>query len=226
MISSVKPSWQPLIDAFFAGQDGRDLLCRLEQRISAVGAEHIYPSEPLRALSLTGLDEVKVVILGQDPYHGPGQANGLAFSVNKGIKLPPSLRNIFKELDSSVGGSSLVDGDLTPWAEQGCLLLNTVLTVEKSRPASHAKLGWENLTNQIIAAVARQKKPVVFMLWGMHAQAKLALIEQHSDTHLILKSNHPSPFSALRGPTPFIGCGHFKTANEWLADHGLEPIRW
>jgi len=175
---------------------------------------------------LTPLAAVKVVILGQDPYHGPGQAQGLAFSVPDGVKPPPSLRNIFKELarDSRTDSESPPGGVLARWASQGVLLLNTCLTVEEGQPASHAMQGWEVLTDKMIAAVSAKAESVVFMLWGAHAQAKLALID--SRRHLVLRANHPSPLSALRPPHPFIGCGHFSAANDFLHSNGRRPVKW
>jgi uracil-DNA glycosylase len=163
------------------------------------------------------------VILGQDPYHGVGQAEGLAFSVARGVKIPPSLRNIFKELQREFQQTPPPHGSLQSWAAQGVLLLNTCLTVEDGRPASHAKRGWELLTDSLIEACAAKPERVVFMLWGAHAQGKQALIAQNNQDarHLVLKANHPSPLSALRPPEPFIGCGHFGKARDWLAQHNL-----
>jgi uracil-DNA glycosylase len=184
----------------------------------------IYPAEPFRALQGLTPSEIKVVILGQDPYHGPNQAQGLAFSVPDEAKCPPSLRNIFKEIQRDFS-NTLATNDLKRWASQGVLLLNTVLTVEDSLPASHAKIGWQALTDTIIEAVAHTPNAKVFMLWGAHAQSKECLISQHPG-HLTLKANHPSPLSALRPPAPFIGCGHFLKANEWLQDQGTGTIAW
>jgi uracil-DNA glycosylase len=182
----------------------------------AAGAT-IFPPQPLRALALTAPESVRVVILGQDPYHGRGQAEGLAFSVAPGIALPPSLRNIFKELQRDLGEPvppfPSPGGSLVRWARQGVLLLNTCLTVEEGQPASHAGKGWEVLTDAIIRQVSDRSEHVVFMLWGSHAQSKRKLID--ASRHLILCANHPSPLSALRPPTPFIGCGHFSQARAW-----------
>jgi uracil-DNA glycosylase len=166
---------------------------------------------------------VKVIVLGQDPYHGAGQAEGLAFSVPRGVALPPSLRNIGKELMRDLGLPAPAHGHLGGWAQQGVLLLNTTLTVEEGLPASHAQHGWEALTDMLIAAVADDPGPKVFMLWGAHAQIKAELV---GGDHLLLTSNHPSPLSATRGPAPFIGNGHFGAANRWLAEHGEAPINW
>lgn len=191
----------------------------------------IYPADPWRALRLTEFDAIKVVILGQDPYHGPGQAQGLAFSVATNCKVPPSLKNIFLEIyrDPALATGSLSpqpDPDLTRWARQGVLLLNTSLTVRDGHAASHAKLGWPLITDAIISAVARRNSPAVFMLWGAHAQAKTDMIEAHGKRHLILSANHPSPLSARRPPVPFLGCGHFGRANQWLESQGLGRIIW
>ncbi len=215
--------WAPQVGQFLASTTGQQLGAFIEQRL-AQGAI-IYPPQPLRALALTPLADVKVVILGQDPYHGSGQAKGLAFSVPEGVKVPPSLRNMFKELarDPAVQAEPQSNGSLERWARQGVLLLNTSLTVEEAQAGSHAKQGWEVLTDQLIAAVAAKPGPAVFMLWGAHAQAKQSLIP---DRHLVLTANHPSPLSALRPPKPFIGCGHFSAANDFLSEHGCRPVRW
>ncbi len=211
-------SWRSLVDMFWRSQQGQALLAFLQQRLQA-GAQ-IYPPEPLRALCLSPLPDVKVVILGQDPYHGMGQAEGLAFSVPSGVAAPPSLRNIFKELQQDLGQAPPFEASLSPWAANGVLLLNTCLTVEDGLPASHAKQGWEALTDAIIRAIAESTKACVFMLWGAHAQSKATLIAQATShkptTCLVLQANHPSPLSALRGPQPFIGCGHFSKAQQWL----------
>jgi uracil-DNA glycosylase len=213
----VAGDWQAVVAEFWQGEAGRTLQTFLLQR-QAAGAT-IYPPQPLRALQLTPRASVKVVILGQDPYHGPGQGEGLAFSVAQGVKIPPSLRNIFKERQRDLGLPAPSHGSLQRWAEQGVLLLNTTLTVEDAQPASHAKRGWEVLTDSLVQACARQSSPVVFMLWGGHAQAKQALIAAHNQDqrHLVLTANHPSPLSALRPPAPFIGCAHFSAARSWVA---------
>ncbi|MCD8504568.1 MAG: uracil-DNA glycosylase [Burkholderiaceae bacterium] len=209
---------------------------QLARTVAAIKAElaakaTIYPKDPWRALRLTDLNDAKVVILGQDPYHGPDQAQGLAFSVGSHCKAPPSLRNIFAEIsqDPLLQTDSLrpmPDPDLSRWAEQGVLLLNTSLTVRDGQAASHAKLGWQVITDAIISAVAKRQTPTVFMLWGAHAQAKTELIQTHGRQHLILSANHPSPLSARRPPVPFLGCGHFGRANEWLEGRGLRAVRW
>jgi uracil-DNA glycosylase len=219
-------TWRPVIDAFANSGVGQHLRSRLQQAIDE-GAV-VYPPQPLRALALTPLSAVKVVVLGQDPYHGPGQANGLAFSVASGVRIPPSLRNIFKEVRAG-GGRVHLDGVLDDWASQGVLLLNTTLTVADGAPASHARWGWAHLTDALIAAVARRNKPTVFMLWGAHAQAKRPLIEAAADAgspRCILMSNHPSPLAATRPPEPFVGNGHFKAANLALTSWGQTPVNW
>ena len=218
--------WRERVEAFLVSGPGQALSVRLQDALAA-GAV-IYPPEPFRALELTALQTVRVVILGQDPYHGPGQAEGLAFSVAPGVKLPPSLRNIFKELQRSLGLPLPNDGSLVRWASQGVLLLNTSLTVEDGQAASHARWGWEALTDQLVAAVAARAEPVVFMLWGGHAQAKRPLIESAAPDgrHLILQANHPSPLSALRPPQPFLGCDHFLQAERFWTSLGQKAVAW
>lgn len=231
----VSPDWQPVVSQFFGSEQGQKLGRFVQNRLAA-GAT-IYPSEPLKALALTPLHAIKVVILGQDPYHGPGQAHGLAFSVRPGAASPPSLRNIFKEIardsalpKSAVGGSS---GSLERWASQGVLLLNSCLTVEQNQSSSHEKQGWEALTDALIKTIWVSSQCVVFMLWGKQAQAKLTMLSGGGDLsangerrHLVLTANHPSPLSALRPPIPFLGCGHFGRADAYLARHGKTPIDW
>ena len=215
----VAPGWQPLVDEFFQSAAGQGLLGFLQQRLQA-GAS-IFPPQPLRALQLTPPSAVRVVILGQDPYHGRGQAEGLAFSVAPGVPFPPSLRNIFKELQRDLGtpipALPQPGGSLVKWAQKGVLLLNTCLTVEEGQPASHSGKGWELLTDAIIHQVSQEAQPAVFMLWGAHAQSKRPLID--ASRHLVLTANHPSPLSALRPPLPFIGCGHFSQARAWRDAH-------
>lgn len=220
----VASGWQDVLDGFFASADGRALLAYLEQRLLQGAA--IFPPEPLRALSLTPPEAVRVVILGQDPYHGRAQAEGLAFSVARGVAIAPSLRNIFKELQRDLrlalptfpqGAGSLVH-----WAQRGVLLLNTCLTVEEGRAASHAGKGWEVLTNALISKVSASAVPTVFMLWGAHAQSKRTLVDEAR--HLVLTANHPSPLSALRAPRPFMGCAHFSQAAAWFAQTGQKDF--
>ena len=217
----VAEGWQSVVDSFFEGKTGQQLLGFLKQRLTD-GAV-IFPPKPLRALELTPPDDVRVVILGQDPYHGRGQAEGLSFSVAPGVRLPPSLQNIFKEMQRDLGAPfppfPQPGGSLVSWAQHGVLLLNTCLTVEEGQAASHAKRGWEALTDAIIRHVAEQGRPTVFMLWGSHAQSKRVFIPQDRG-HLVLMSNHPSPLSALRPPVPFIGHGHFSKAREFRVAHG------
>ncbi len=213
----VAADWQAVVDTFWSSAQGAALQAFLAQRLAAGAC--VYPPQPLRALHSTPLADVRVVIFGQDPYHGPGQAEGLAFSVASGTKIPPSLRNIFKELQRDLGQPIPTNGSLQAWTTQGVLLLNTTLTVEDSQPASHAKQGWQVLTDKIIEACAQKSDSVVFMLWGAHAQSKRDTITVHNadQRHLVLCANHPSPLSALRPPEPFIGCGHFSAARAWLA---------
>ncbi len=218
----VAPDWTGPVSDFLASAAGQQLGQFISGRLLA-GAT-IYPAQPFRALELTALAQVRVVILGQDPYHGAGQAHGLAFSVPAGVRVPPSLRNIFKELAREGLSPSGSGGSLEHWARQGVLLLNTCLTVEDGAPASHARQGWEALTDKIISEVSARSDPAVFLLWGGHAQAKGALIAR--DRHLVLSANHPSPLSALRPPQPFIGCGHFSAANAFLQRHGQAAVRW
>ncbi|MFH7408536.1 uracil-DNA glycosylase [Acinetobacter variabilis] len=184
----------------------------------------IYPPNHLifNALNTTPLDRVKVVIIGQDPYHGPNQAHGLSFSVQKGVALPPSLRNIFHELHNDLGVKIPKHGDLTHWAEQGVLLLNAVLTVEAAQPTSHQKRGWEEFTDHVIDVLNEQREHMVFILWGAYAQRKGQRIDQNK--HLVLKAAHPSPLSANRGG--FFGCKVFSKTNNYLKQHGIEPIDW
>jgi uracil-DNA glycosylase len=216
----VAAGWQPLVDGFFGGPVGQKLLAYLQERVDAGAA--IFPPRPLRALELTPPEAVRVVILGQDPYHGRGQAEGLAFSVASGVRLPPSLQNIFKEMQRDLGVPfppfPQPGGSLVKWAQSGVLLLNTCLTVEEGQAASHSGKGWELLTDAVIRHVAEGDRPVVFMLWGAHAQSKRAFIPQDRG-HLVLTSNHPSPLSALRPPVPFIGNGHFGQAREFRERH-------
>ena len=217
----VAAGWQATVDQFFASPKGQQLSQYLQQRLDD-GAV-VFPPEPLRALRLTPPESVRVVILGQDPYHGRGQAEGLAFSVAPGVRLPPSLQNIFKEMQRDLGTPfppfPQPGGSLVKWAHNGVLLLNTSLTVEEGQAASHSKRGWETLTDAVIRHVAEAGRPTVFMLWGSHAQSKRALIPQDRG-HLVLMSNHPSPLSALRPPVPFIGNGHFSAAKRFRQQHG------
>ncbi len=217
----VAEGWRGPVDAFLATAEGSRLGSFMRQRL-AEGAV-VYPPRPFRALEYTPLSRVHAVVLGQDPYHGPGQAHGLAFSVPEGVKFPPSLRNIFREL-----GVEPMHGSLVEWAERGVLLLNTCLTVEDGQAGSHARKGWEALTDGLLEAVARTASPCAYLLWGAHAQAKKPLIERTAEAAgreaLVLEANHPSPLSARRPPIPFLGCGHFATARDWLAQRGFPGV--
>ena len=199
-----------------------ELLSRIRSERNA--GKTIYPpeSDMFNALTLTPLDKVKVVILGQDPYHGPNQAHGLAFSVLPGVKTPPSLVNMYKELATDIDGFAIPGhGTLTSWAQQGVLLLNSVLTVEQGQANSHAKRGWERFTDKVISTVNEHCENVVFLLWGSHAQKKGKRINR--DKHHVLSGPHPSPLSAYRG---FFGCAHFSQANTYLASKGQTPVDW
>lgn len=207
------------------GEFDKSYMAQLKQFLQDEKAKGkvIFPkgAEIFNAMNTTAFDSIKVVIIGQDPYHGPGQAHGLCFSVRKGVPIPPSLMNIYKEIASEYGVKMPAHGDLTGWAEQGVLLLNATLTVQQALAGSHQNKGWENFTDAIIRAVNEKREHVVFLLWGSYAQKKGALIDRKK--HHILEAPHPSPLSAHRG---FLGCGHFKKANEYLASKGLTPIDW
>ena len=183
----------------------------------------IYPTPEnvFNALNLVKYDDVKVVIIGQDPYHQPGQAHGLSFSVQNGIKLPPSLVNIYKEIENDAGKKSCTNGDLTAWAKQGVLLLNSVLTVRDSEPNSHKNMGWEQITSRVVELLSKREKPVVFLLWGANAISIGKNIDRSK--HLVLTCAHPSPLSAYNG---FFGCNHFIKTNEFLIKNNIEPINW
>ncbi|KVG25091.1 uracil-DNA glycosylase [Burkholderia ubonensis] len=216
-------AWREVLAPFVAS-DAYGPLCRFVDSERAAG-KTVYPTDVFRALRLTSPDDVKVVILGQDPYHGDDrgtpQAHGLAFSVPPAVKPPPSLRNIFKEIAANFGHDTPRHGCLDSWARQGVLLLNTVLTVERGAAASHAKRGWEQCTDTLIHELANRHRGLVFMLWGAHAQAKRALFD--ANAHCVLEAPHPSPLSAHRG---FLGCRHFALANDYLAAHDRAPIDW
>lgn len=217
----IEASWKEALSEEFSKPYFKLLADFLKAEKAAKKA--IYPPGPLifNAYNTTPIDQVKVVILGQDPYHNPGQAMGLSFSVPKGTRIPPSLRNINKELNTSLDLTIPDHGDLTKWAEQGVFLLNAMLTVEKNQPGSHQRSGWQFFTDASIKAISDRRKNVVFMLWGAFAHKKAVLID--GSKHLILESPHPSPFSADRG---FFGNNHFKLANEYLVKHGKEGIDW
>ncbi|BDI04076.1 uracil-DNA glycosylase [Sphaerotilus microaerophilus] len=217
-------AWAELAQGFLVSAAGQRL-CALVDKRRAEGVE-VYPADPLRALRSLTPERVKVVILGQDPYHGPGEAQGLAFSVPEGVKIPPSLRNIRRELVDDLGIALPAAGDLGPWVDAGVLLLNTSLTVERDRPASHARAGWVDFTDALIDGVARDRSSKVFLLWGAHAQQKAPRIHAAGPMHGVLMSNHPSPLSARRPPVPFLGSRPFSQANALLRERGAEPVDW
>jgi uracil-DNA glycosylase len=221
---AVPESWKPVLDPVLTLPQSRRLGDFLKAEEAA--GKRIYPPRGLRlrALELTPLDHVKAVILGQDPYHGAGQAHGLCFSVAEGVRVPPSLVNIYKELEADLGLPRAAHGNLEHWARQGVLLLNTVLTVEEGRAGSHQGLGWEAITDAIVAAVAHKADPCVFLLWGSHAKKKaLAVPGLRDGSHLVLTAPHPSPLSAHAG---FLGCRHFSQANAFLEANGRGAIDW
>jgi uracil-DNA glycosylase len=217
----LEPSWKARVGDWLLRPEMQALSEFL--RAEKAAGKRIYPpaSKIFAALDATPFDAVEVVILGQDPYHGPGQAHGLCFSVPPGVDVPPSLDNIFKEIQRDLGIARPDHGYLLPWAEHGVLLLNAVLTVEAHRAGSHQGKGWEGFTDHIVDTLSRDREGLVFMLWGSYAQAKGKVID--SRRHCVLKAPHPSPLSAHRG---FIGCGHFSAANRWLAGRGAKPIDW
>lgn len=220
----VPPSWHEALAPVLSTSEARRLGGWLKAQEAA--GKRIYPprGRRLRALELTPLDEVKVVILGQDPYHGPGQAHGLAFSVPEGVRVPPSLVNIYKELASDCGVTAPLHGNLEHWARQGVLLLNNSLTVQEGQAGSHQNKGWEAITDAAVAAVAAKAEPCVFLLWGSHARKKAERVPGLSGSHhLVLTAPHPSPLSAHSG---FFGCRHFSQANEFLRANGRGPIDW
>ena len=214
------PEWKSLLSKEFESNYFLELRRFVKEEYAKA---RVYPpaGKIFRALDTTPPSSIKVLILGQDPYHGPGQANGLCFSVNDGIPHPPSLLNIFKELKRDLDIDQPVSGDLGPWAESGVLLLNATLTVRERQAGSHQNRGWEQFTDAIISVVSEQCNSVVFMLWGAYARKKAALID--SEKHLVLQAPHPSPLSAHRG---FIGCAHFSSANAYLQNSGRSPVEW
>ncbi|MDH5831629.1 uracil-DNA glycosylase [Luteimonas sp. M1R5S18] len=217
----LEPSWKARVGDWFARDDMRALSAFLRER-RAAGAR-IYPPGPeiFAAFEATPFDRVKVVILGQDPYHGPGQAHGLCFSVRPGVPVPPSLENMFKELQRDLGLPRPDHGWLVPWARQGVLLLNAVLTVEEGRAGAHQGRGWEGFTDHVVDVLNREREGLVFLLWGAYAQKKGAIVDGRR--HRVLRTTHPSPLSAHRG---FLGCGHFSAANDYLVRHGQASIDW
>ena len=217
----LEASWRARVGAWLERDDMRALATFL--RAGKAAGKAIYPPgrQMFAAFDATPFESVKVVILGQDPYHGPGQAHGLSFSVPPGVAIPPSLLNVFKEIERDLGLPMPRHGCLTHWAGQGVLLLNAVLSVEEGRAGSHAGRGWEGFTDAVIAALSREREGLVFLLWGSYAQKKGELIDRQR--HCVLKAPHPSPLSAHRG---FLGCGHFGKANRWLQGRGFPPIDW
>jgi len=217
----LEPSWKARVGAWFGREDMRALSQFLRQRKAAGIA--IYPpgAEIFAAFDATPFDQVKAVILGQDPYHGPGQAHGLCFSVRPGVPVPPSLSNMYKEIERDLGFPAPDHGWLLPWAKQGVLLLNAVLTVEHGRAGAHQGKGWEGFTDHVVDVLNRERDGLAFLLWGSYAQAKGRMID--TSRHRVFKTSHPSPLSAHRG---FIGCGHFSAVNAWLHQRGQSPIDW
>jgi uracil-DNA glycosylase len=217
----LEPSWKARVGDWFQRDDMQALSDFLRER-RGKGAR-IYPpmAQVFAAFEATPFDQVEVVILGQDPYHGPGQAHGLCFSVLPGVPVPPSLQNMFKEIQRDLGIAPPDHGYLMPWARRGVLLLNAVLTVEEGRPGAHQGRGWEGFTDHVVEVLDREREGLVFMLWGSYAQKKGAIVDPRR--HRVLRTTHPSPLSAHRG---FLGCGHFSAANAYLTRRGAHPIDW
>ena len=226
--------WSPVVAGWLASAPGQACVAAIEARQR--GGAIVYPGDVLRALKLTPLESVRVLILGQDPYHGPGQAQGLAFSVPDGHRLPPSLRHILQEVRRDIGvlNPEVQGGDLSAWARQGVLLLNSSLTVEDGSPGAHSRLGWsgliERLLNAVVAETSQPGRALAVLLWGAHAQAWAPVVQSggSASASLVLNCNHPSPLSARRGPAPFLGCGHFSRARDFLAQRMRDqpPLRW
>ncbi|MFI3294718.1 MAG: uracil-DNA glycosylase [Rikenellaceae bacterium] len=216
----IEQSWKSLLAEEFEKDYFVELTRFVREQYSTA---EVFPAAAniFRAFDACSVDRVKVVIIGQDPYHGEGQANGLCFSVGDGVRFPPSLVNIFKEIEASLGIAPPSSGDLGRWAEQGVLMLNSVLTVEAHRAASHQGRGWERFTDAVVKALSSRRSGLVYMLWGSYAQKKGAIVD--GGKNLVLRSVHPSPLSAYRG---FFGCNHFALANQYLEQHSQEPIRW
>ncbi len=220
-MKNFEPTWNPILADEFEKPYFKDLLKFVEEERQK---GPVYPPEDLvfNAFFQTRYDQVKVVIIGQDPYHGKGQAHGLCFSVLEGVRPPPSLKNIFKELEGDLKIQVGENGNLTKWAHQGVLLLNTTLTVREGSPLSHAKRGWEQFTDAVVAKLTQSLRPLVFILWGNAAKEKFQGVAQKKANHLVLTSAHPSPFSAAK----FLGCRHFSKTNQFLIANGLKPIDW
>ncbi len=217
----LEPSWKRRVGQYLQRDDMRALSSFLRERRATGVQVHPAPADLFAAFQATPFESVKVVILGQDPYHGAGQAHGLCFSVQPGVPVPPSLLNVYKELERDLGVPRPVHGHLLPWARRGVLLLNSVLTVEQGHAGSHQGRGWEGFTDHVIEVLNRDREHLVFLLWGSYAQAKGRVID--TSRHRVLRAPHPSPLSAHRG---FAGCGHFSAANQYLARHGVEPMDW
>jgi uracil-DNA glycosylase len=217
----IEPGWKSILKQEFSRESFQQVVTHL--KTEKMAGKIIYPPGGLifNAFNKTPFEKLKVVILGQDPYHNPGQAMGLSFSVPDGMALPPSLQNIYKEISADIGLNMPRNGNLEKWAERGVMLLNAVLTVRANEPASHAKIGWMEFTDAVIRHISSEKEHVVFLLWGRFAQEKQGLIDETK--HLVLKAAHPSPFSAEKG---FFGCRHFSRTNEYLVSHGIDPIDW
>ncbi|MGB0452236.1 MAG: uracil-DNA glycosylase [Bacteriovoracaceae bacterium] len=218
--NELPPCWNEILGDQFQQDYMKNLKQFLTEELAKGKILYPHGSEIFEAYRRTLLNDVKVVIIGQDPYHGPGQAHGLCFSVKKGVRTPPSLNNIYKELLADIGKEVPDHGNLEHWADQGVFLLNTVLTVEQASAAAHRNRGWEQFTDETIKRLSEQRKNLVFLLWGSPAQKKASLI---TGDHLILKSPHPSPLSAHRG---FFGCKHFSQTNQYLSQHQMKPIDW
>jgi uracil-DNA glycosylase len=218
---NLRPQWLALLGSEFSEDYMRVLFRFLEERRRAGAEIYPEPSSIFAALDNTPPQDVRVVILGQDPYHNPGQAHGLCFSVSPGVRVPPSLGNIYRELSRDLGVVAPAHGCLRDWAERGVLLLNSVLTVERGCPGSHQRKGWERFTDRVVQVLSEEQRPCVFMLWGAQAQKKGRAIDRRR--HLVLAAPHPSPLSAHRG---FIGCGHFSLANRFLLQQGVAPVDW
>ncbi len=215
----IDPTWKEVLESEFVKPYWQELTASIKNQYKAT---QVYPKAGniFRAFDLCPLDQVKVVIVGQDPYHGANQANGLSFSVNDGIIFPPSLKNIFQEIKNNLGVAPLPSGDLSRWAAQGVLMLNSVLTVLAGKPASHAGIGWESFTDAVIQTLNIKRTHIVYMLWGKYAQSKGEVIDRNQN--LVLTSGHPSPYSA----SLFFGKHHFSQCNKYLEEHGIEPIDW
>ncbi len=218
---ALEDSWKQALESEFEQPYMKSLKQFLKTELDQKKIIYPKPTQYFAALDMTPLDQVRVVILGQDPYHGPGQAHGLSFSVQEGVRFPPSLQNIFKEIRSDLGLEPPETGDLTPWALQGVLLLNATLSVEARQAGSHQNRGWETFTDKVVEVINDQCENVVFMLWGSYAQKKGSRIDRAR--HYVLQAPHPSPLSAHRG---FFGCRHFSKANEYLENHGKTPVTW